>query len=111
VSLPPSLIWEEPPPQPDSAAQAESLAIASGRLKRDESRQAHLHVGGLVLFWFVVICFLATAAVLIFHLLAPAKWHFLDDAQLGHVQTLVVTALGSSFATNYGKKLLDKSAD
>jgi len=104
----PSQVSEEPPPQPDSAAQAESLAIASGRLRRDESKQNHFHIGGLVLFWFAIFAFICTTAVLLFQYLTPEKWHFLDDAQRAQLQTLLVTALGSSVATNYGKRLIDK---
>jgi hypothetical protein len=101
-------ITDDPPPQPDSTAQEESLAIASGRLRRDESKQNHFHIGGLVLFWFAIFAFICTTVVLLFQYLTPEKWHFLDDAQRAQLQTLLVTALGSSVATNYGKRLIDK---
>jgi hypothetical protein len=104
----PQIPIPDDPPQPDSTAQAESLAIASGQLRRDESKQNHFHIGGLVLFWFAIILFLCTTVALVWQYITPDRMHFLTDAERNQLQTLLVTALGSSVVTNYGKNLVNK---
>jgi len=104
-------IFEESPPPSDASATTEALLISSGKLKRDESFRTHMHVGALILYWFAIFCMLATTSIWLFNILTPLKWHFLDDAQKSQVQSLIIAALGSSLATDYGKRMLNRMQD
>jgi hypothetical protein len=52
--------------------------------------------------------FLAGAAVWIFHLLSPNKWHFLDPAQFSNLQNLLIASVGSTFLSDYSKRMLKR---
>jgi len=104
-------IFEEPPPPSDAKAATEALLISSGKLKRDESFRTHMHVGALILFWFAIVGMIVTTSVWLFNILTPIKWHFLDEAQKSQIQSLIIAALGSSLATDYGKRMLNRMQD
>ena len=104
-------IFDEPPPPSDAKAATEALLISSGKLRRDESFRAHMHIGSLILFWFAIAGIVVTTCVWLFNVLTPTKWHFLDDAQKAQVQSLIIAALGSSLATDYGKRMLNRIQD
>jgi hypothetical protein len=63
MGLPPQVIKEAPPPAGDDKAVKEAAAIASGSLKRTESREKHFHYGGLCLFWFMIVGFVTSPPV------------------------------------------------
>ena len=107
----PQRVKDDVPPPPDDKARAEAAAISSGKLRREESWQSHLHYGGLVVFWFAITIIIATVMVWIFNLLTPTRWHFLDDSQRMQVQNLIIASIGSSLVTDRVKRLLQKTSD
>lgn len=101
----------EPIPEPDASSHEEAAAIASQRLtahRRDERLRTHIHCAGLIAFWFGFVASVVGVSIWVFHLLTPVTWHFLDDRQQRELQTLVITAIGSSLITDYGRRLLNK---
>jgi hypothetical protein len=104
--IPPQVIVEPPPAQRDDRAVREAAGFASGKLRRSESIEWHFHAGGLVLFWFVIIAFLSSALVWLFHLVTPTSLHFLDETQRSNLQNILLAAIGSTAATGYGKRMV-----
>jgi hypothetical protein len=108
--LPP--IGEAPPlPPADNKANAEAADFATGKLKRSDTRDKHLHYCALVFMWAALVGFLFASGVWLFHLITPNSWHFLDDSQRSSLQNVLFTAVGSAAAGNYGKKYLKSTDD
>jgi hypothetical protein len=70
--------------------------------------RTHFHVGGLVCFWFAVLAVIAITGTWLFNLLTPDKYHFLSDPEKLQLQNLLITALGSSLLTDYGKRIVNR---
>jgi hypothetical protein len=98
----------EPPPEAvDDTAQKEAIAIAESRLakyQRDESMRVQFHRAGLVLFWGAFVTFLLLSAVWLWHIIAPASWRFLTPTEVVNLQSILVTALGSTVIAQVGKR-------
>lgn len=107
------------PDEPSNAERADEIAIsesakmASDTLDADGKEQEHNrhqkfrnHVNWavLVIFWALAIGVALGMLVFVFHLLAPQPWHWLSDAQLDKLQTLLGAALLSSALTQYANK-------
>lgn len=104
------VVRAEPPPEPDAKAFKEAAAIASQKLQArlDDTLRRHVHCASLIAFWFGFGVSMIGVGVWIFHLLTPLAWHFLAETQQRELQTLVITAIGSSLITDYGRRLLNK---
>lgn len=101
-------VRDQPPPSPDAKARAEAADISSGRYRRDERRQTHVHVGGLVLFWFCIICAIVATSVWLINLLAPDKWHFLTAPEGSQLQNLLIAFAGSTIVTEYARGFIGR---
>lgn len=106
--LPP--IGEPAPPQPSRDANAELAGFATGKLKRSDTRDKHLHYCALVFLWAALAAFLISGAVWLYHLLTPVSRHFLSDAQVQTLQSLLITAFGSAAFTKIGDKYFGKDS-
>ena len=104
----PSRVVDDAPPPTDENARAEAAELSTGKLKRDETWRRHLHVGGLLFFWFAMSAIFTALLVWLFNLLTPDKWHFLSDPEKFQLQNLLITALGSSLLTDYGKRVIGR---
>lgn len=102
--LPP--IGEPAPPQPSGEANAEAAAFASGKLRRSETRDRHLHYCALVFLWCALLGFLAASGVWLWHIITPDKLHFLTDVERTSLQNILFTAVGSAAVGRTGKKYL-----
>lgn len=100
---------EPPEPGGDPKAEYEAIAIARGELRRDEALRSHLHHCSVILLYFGVIVLLVCAGVWLYHLLTPIPWHFLTTDQRSQLQNLLISALGSSVVTDYGRRMLEKA--
>ena len=103
---PKQIVAEPPPAVIDDTAEKEAAAIAQQKLKRDNRMQGHIHNATVCLMWAFVFGLLLMGAVWLWHLLAPAKWAFLSDAQQHTLGTSLMAAIGSSFVTERAKKIL-----
>jgi hypothetical protein len=101
------VVVPEQEPDPTPKANKEATAIASGNLKRGEAVKTHIHWAGLTILWSAVTMGLILAVAWVFHLVTPDKWHFLSIEQRTDIQTVLLSALGSSFATTMAKKWID----
>jgi len=101
----------EQEPEISLKAQKEAVGIADGTLIRDESVKNHIHLAGLVILWCVTAAGLILAFIWVWHLATPDKWHFLSVEQLKDIQTVLLSAVGSSFATQAGKRWLNPAGD
>jgi len=97
--------------QPTQSAATEAVRIADGTLRRVESVKAHIHWAGVTILWSVIIGVLLLAAIWLYHLATPDKIHFLTTAQVGNIQTILLSVVGSSFATQAGRSWLNPSGD
>ena len=100
--------------EPDTRALKEALLLSSGDdLEKDGKEQEHarhqkfrnhVNTATLVLFWFIVVCVLIGVAAFAFHLVFPAKWHYLEKDQLDQLKTMLGAAVLSSALTGYASK-------
>jgi hypothetical protein len=105
------IVKPEGEPEPTRRAETEAVQIADGTLKRDESVKTHIHLAGLLILWCVTIGGLILAFIWVWHLATPDKFHFLNVEQLKDIQTVLLSAIGSSFATQAGKRWFNPAAD
>ena len=108
-SSPPRIRPETPPATLDPNAIAESHLMAQGRLskhKREETVRTHIHWATLLVFWTFVMALFTISGVWLYHLVTPTRAHFLDADQLGTLETVLLTAVGSSFITNHSRRWL-----
>lgn len=98
---------EETPEGSDSNAVLEATKVGTGTYKRAEAVKSHVHRAVLVIFWVLVASFLAMFLVWIFHLITPTRCHFLTDEQMNHLQSLLLSAMGSSVITSRARNFLD----
>jgi hypothetical protein len=96
----------------DQKAQREAVALANDDLeeeaarrefKRNEAFKNSLSMGLQVIFWICLI-FLVVAGVIWWHLVTPPQWHFLSDAQIDHIQSLLLGGATSGIASGYVKR-------
>lgn len=99
----PGVVPEPDPKQASPEARSEAAGFAHGRA---ESRQKHLHRAAIGVFWIFVGSFTLLFLIWVFHLAAPTSWRFLTDAQLNDLQTVLLSAVGSSFVTAAAKPWL-----
>jgi len=85
-------------------AQKEAADIADGTLRRSEAVATHIHRAGLCIIWVMVVMGTSLALIWAWHLGAPEKWRFLTVEQLSDLQKTLLAAVGSSTATNLGKR-------
>jgi hypothetical protein len=109
--MPDLTVRPEQEPELSEKAQREAVLIADRTLVRDESVKTHIHIAGLVVLWSVTMGCLSLAAIWVWHLASPDKWHFLSVEQLKDVQTVLLSAVGSSFATQAGKRWMNPRGD
>jgi hypothetical protein len=100
-------VQPEQEPATSHAALKESADFTSGKLERDESIRTHIHVAGLLVFWVFVSVVLAMFIVLSWHLAAPEKWRFLNSEQRDDLQMVLLSSVGSSFATVLSRRWLN----
>lgn len=94
----------EPEPEPTPQAESEAASFAARELQRGDVRNAHLHVGSLVLFWTIVITAFVMLLIWSYHLVTPDTWHFLSQQGIDKLQTILFSFAGSSVATSLSKK-------
>ncbi len=106
----------QPPDSPiaDARANAEAVAIGSGedlekqaRLREHNRHQFFhdwLNRGVTWVMSAVLVSLLFGVCVLAWHLMTPVGWHWLTDAQLETIKTLLGTAIFSSALTGYVTK-------
>ncbi len=94
----------------DQLAKSEAMAIDQGTLASDAKKQEHgrhqkfrdhINQATLAVFWTVVISLLFSIVVFTFHLITPATWHFLDEAQMSTLKTILGGAILSSAMSGY----------
>lgn len=100
------LVRPESETAPTARAQKEAIDISAGRLQRDESVRTHLHYAGLIALWVFFAVGLGILLVWTYHLVTPESKHFLSLSQRYELQTLLLSALGSSVVTAVGRKWL-----
>jgi hypothetical protein len=105
------IVKPEADPAPSSLAATEAVRIEDGTLQRDESVKTHIHRAGLLILWSVTIGGLILAAIWVWHLATPDRLHFLTVSQPTNIQTVLLSAVGSSFATQAGKRWLNPTGD
>lgn len=98
------LVFAEEIPSTTELARKEAVGIASGKLERDEAIRWHLHYGGVVVYWAFILAGVALLAAWVYHLVAPTKYHLLDMQQRFELQTIILSAIGSSFVTAVARK-------
>lgn len=102
------VVAEEPLPEGSDLANREAKAIANLTLEREarrhEARQTHLHFGAIILFWAALATILGMGFVWIFHLIAPATWCWLPVEQQNRLQSILISALGSSVVTHVSRR-------
>ena len=107
-------ILEVAPPDGDEDALVESQLIAQGRLSkhhRKETVRRQIHLATLLVFWVFVGVMLLLGAVWLYHLITPLARHFLSEEQLGTLQAVLLTAIGSSSITSHSKRWLQAYDD
>jgi hypothetical protein len=101
------IVVPEEEKEPSSTAYLEASAFARGDLRRYEAVRTHIHHAGLVVLWAVVLGGLILALIWAWHLATPESLHFLSMEQRNDIQMVLLSAVGSSFATQAGKRWID----
>jgi hypothetical protein len=106
-----SMFEPEPGLQPDSIAKKEALSIANcvdieqdGKEQEHNRHQAfrnHVNRATIMLFWIISAGLLIGIAAFAWHMVTPEKWHYLSQAQLDKLQTVLGSAILSSAFTGY----------
>ncbi|HTF66487.1 MAG TPA: hypothetical protein VK638_27765 [Edaphobacter sp.] len=98
-----------PEQEPEATAQAnlEVIGMARGEL-RAESVANHLHWAGILILWCAMAGFVALGGVWLWHEIASDKYRFLTAEENRDLQTVLATAVGSSFVTGAAKKWIGK---
>ena len=109
TTTPPPTPQFNPQPEPPTSekAKSEAAALAEGNLRRYNSLRTHLHMGGLVVFWFAIVVACVLFLILAWHLGAPSGWRFLSHDEENRLQTVLFSAMGSSLVTGIARKWLD----
>lgn len=94
----------EPEPQITNMANDEATKIAQRQLKRDDSKRTHLHYGGLAIFYVSMLILLSMLVVWAVDTLTPERFHFLSPQGQDKLQTILVSILGSSFASSAARR-------
>jgi hypothetical protein len=100
------IVKPEDEPKPTRRAETEAVKIADGTLQRTEQIRRHVHYGGLIAFWTLVVVGTSLTLVWAWHLGAPEQWRFLNTEQLSDLQKTLLAAVGSSTATQLSRKWL-----
>ena len=106
MSTAPDVHPEQEPPASETA-KTEAARFATGNLRRDEAVRTNIHIAGLLVFWVFVTVVLAMFLVLSWHLIAPESWRFLNPEQRDDLQMVLLSAVGSSFATVLSRRWLN----
>ena len=107
------IVVPEEETKPTEKAFKEATRIARGNLKRDEAVRTNIHYAGLAIFWFIVTIAILLGLVWAWHLGTPERLHFLTTEQRSDIETVLLAAIGSSFATQIARRWADpkKSSD
>lgn len=97
------------PAQTDkNLAGEEALGFASGDLEsyikeqdaqRKNKLNDHVHMGTVCLFWLVVGIAGALILSVVFHLVVPAKWHYLSSEQINSIKALLTGGIVANLMT------------
>lgn len=98
------LIQPEPEPQPTAKAYDEAAFFEARERLRSDKRRSHFHWGGICIFWFSILVVISMSGVLVWHIITPDAWHFLNQEGRDKLQTILVAILGSSFATSAARR-------
>ena len=63
---------------------------------RRETIRAQIHAASVILFWFFFVFLIITATIWGWHVLSPAKYHFLDDAAVANIQSHILVGIISA---------------
>lgn len=94
----------------DALARREAIAIETGSLEADAKQKEHgrhqkfrdhINIATLVVFWTVMSCLVVSIIIFTFHMISPDSWHFLSEAQIGTLKTLLGGAILSSAMSGY----------
>jgi len=101
------VIQPEPEPELTNNAQLEAARFAARDLQRGDSVRAHIHRGGLCVFWVSVFLLLSLLLVWTWHLVTPDSWHFLNAEGRDRLQTILVSILGSTFVSGAARRWIN----
>ena len=73
---------------------------------RREGTKLHAYIVGILLLWLVAIVLICMIGVWGYHLLTPAKIHFLSVEQFNDLQTIVTSATVAALASEFVRRLL-----
>lgn len=82
-----------------------------GAHKRSQRTRNTIHYAGLGLFAVAVIVVVSFVFVWAWHILAPDELYFVTEAKLNTINAILLSIVGSSFLTGYGKNWLGKYSD
>lgn len=73
--------------------------------QRSEKWKNHFNWAFIGAFWFLWGCFIIISGVLVYHWVTPEDCHWLSDARLDQLKTLVIAVFASSAISNQQSKL------
>jgi hypothetical protein len=102
------------PDKADERANKEALAFQSGenleseakanQHERSERLKNNISQALIVLFWLAILAFLAITVSWLYHLLIPPSYHYLSEAQLDKIQTVITAIVFSSAVRAIGRE-------
>lgn len=104
-------------PASDTRANEEAVAFATerdiekeGKEHEHDRHQAfrdHINYATIFIFWVIAACIIIGIVTFAFHMVTPESFHWLNQAQLDKLQTMLGAAVLSSALTGYVKKRMD----
>jgi Co/Zn/Cd efflux system component len=74
---------------------------------RNENEKTHFHKLKIILIWIFGVFLIAVSFVVIFHLISPHCFRWLEETEVASLEKMFVTGIGAALIGKFGNKLVD----